>query len=395
MVEGRRPGERWPPGPREAALLANYLSSFAIGLAIGGVIPFLTLVLERRGVEEIVVGANSAAGSLGIVALAPFVPRIVQRFGMAASVTGGLLVSTVALLLLGVFESLWAWFLLRPLVAGGTVIQWVVSETWMNAISTSRDRGRVMAVYVTAVAAGFAVGPVLLAVVGVDGWLPYLLFGAGILFSAAPMVAVARYAPPMRSREIATPLFLMRRAPTIFAAMIAVGIYAGGSFTFLPIYGLRGGLGQTDAVLVLTAFLAGNLLFQIPVGWLADRFNQRLLLIGCAVIGVVSPLMMILVFAGPLVGIGPTLLVLLAVWGGAIFGFYTIAITMLGGRFRGEDLALANAAFIMTFECANIAGPALTGAAMWIWSPHGMMGFLVFVAVFFIAVAAVRGLKPE
>jgi GntR family transcriptional regulator/MocR family aminotransferase len=48
MVEGRRPGERWPPGPREAALLANYLSSFAIGLAIGGVIPFLTLVLERR-----------------------------------------------------------------------------------------------------------------------------------------------------------------------------------------------------------------------------------------------------------------------------------------------------------------------------------------------------------
>ena len=395
MAERRRRDLAWPPGPREAVLLANYLSSFTIGLAIGGVIPFLTLVLERRGVEEIVVGANSAAASVGIIALAPFVPRLVRRFGMAASVTGGLLVSTAALLLLGVFESLWAWFLLRPLVAGGTVIQWVVSETWMNAVSTTRDRGRIMAVYVTAIAAGFAVGPALLAVVGVDGWAPFLVFGAGILFSAAPMVAVARYAPSMRSTGIATPVFLMRRAPTIFAAMIAVGLYTGGTFTFLPIYGLRSGLDQTGAVLMLTAFLAGNMLFQIPLGWLADRFSQRLLLIACAVIAAVAPLLMSLLFAGPQAGIGPVALVLLAVWGGAGFGFYTIAITMLGGRFRGEDLALANAAFVMTFECANIAGPALTGAAMWIWSPHGMMGFLVVVAVLFIAVAAIRGLAPE
>jgi MFS family permease len=141
-------------GGRLAVLVANYLSSFAIGLAIGGIVPFLSLVMERRGVGEVMIGANPAAASLGIIVVAPFVPAIVRRVGLATSVIAGIVISVVAFLAMGIFESLAAWFLLRPIVAGGTAIQWIVSETWMNAISTRRDRGRIMAVYVTAVAAG-------------------------------------------------------------------------------------------------------------------------------------------------------------------------------------------------------------------------------------------------
>lgn len=374
-------------GDRRAVLFANYLSSFTIGLAVGGIIPFLSLLMERQGVAEVVIGANTAVASCGIIAVAPFVPAIARRFGLATSVVGGILISVSAFLLMAVFTSIEAWFVLRPIAAGGTAIHWIVSETWMNAVSTRRDRGRIMAIYVTAIAAGFAAGPAILTVTGIEGWAPFLVFGAGVALSALPLALVARHAPSLKIESLGTPVFLARNAPTIFAAIVATGLYAGGCFAFLPIYGLRSGLGQDEAVFLLTAFLAGNLVFQIPVGWLADRVNHRLLLLGCAAIATVAPLLV-----QPLLAMPVPLAVLLSIWGGAVFALYTVGITMLGERFHGGELAAANAAFVMTFELANVAGPPAVGEAIGWWTPHGMMAVLVVVAAAFALVTIFRGI---
>lgn len=389
---GAEPGPGAPAGPRlgrrEAVLAANYLSSFAIGLAVGGIVPFLSLLMERRGIDETLIGANTAAGSLGIICLAPFVPAVVRRFGLAASVTGGIVVSVAAFLCMGAFDSLAAWFVLRPIAAGGTAIHWIVSETWMNAVSTRRDRGRIMAVYVTMIAGGFAAGPALLTVTGVEGWTPFLVFGAFILFSAAPLVVVARYAPALSIRSVGTPRFLARQAPTICAAVVAAGLYAGACFAFLPIYGLRNGLSEADALLPLTAFMAGNLVFQLPVGWLADRVDHRALLLGCAAVALVAPFLFPLV-----VGTVWPMVAVATAWGGAAFALYTVGIVMLGERFEGGELMAANAAFVTTLEIANVAGPLAAGASLRLWPPHGMMAFLVCVAAGFAAITVFRGLR--
>ena len=81
-----------------------------------------------------------------------------------------------------------------------------------------------------------------------------------------------------------------------------------------------------------------------------------------------------------------SLALLLAVWGGAVFGFYTIGLTMLGERFASGDIVTANAAYVMTFEFANTVGPPLAGLAMSLWSPHGMMAMLFCAALIFISV---------
>ena len=85
----------------------------------------------------------------------------------------------------------------------------------------------------------------------------------------------------------------------------------------------------------------------------------------------------------------------LFVWGGAAFGLYTVAVTMLGERYRGGELAAANAAFVMTFELANMLGPPAAGSAMDAWQPYGLMVWMTAVAVIFTALAIARGLKPR
>ena len=170
-------------GKRAAILVANYLSSFTIGIAVGGISPFLSMILEARGVNETTIGANAAAGSIGIICVAPFVPAIVRHFGLAISVVAGIFLSVVAFLAMAVIDSLVAWFVLRFVFAGGLAIHWVVSETWMNALSTRRDRGQILSIYVTAIAAGFATGPAVLGIVGMSGWLPFTIFAAGELLT--------------------------------------------------------------------------------------------------------------------------------------------------------------------------------------------------------------------
>ena len=389
-IQGDDAQHRAPPpdsrGGRTAVLIANYLSCFAIGLAVGGSIPLLSLIMERRGVSETLIGANTAMGSIGVICIAPFVPMIVRRFGLAPSVIAGIVLSVASFLAMAVFDSLTAWFVLRPLYAGGLGIHWIVSETWMNTVASNRNRGRIMAIYVTTIAAGMAAGPAILGVTGTEGWMPFAVFGAATFLAALPLALVARYAPQSQIGGHGTPALLIRGAPTVFAAVVAVGLYSGACFVFLPIYGLRSGMAEADAVFLLTAFLAGNLLFQVPIGWLADRINLRLLLLACAAVAIVAPFLIAGVIGAPVV-----LAIFMALWGGAVFAFYTVGITMLGQRFQAGELAAANAAFVMTFEIANVIGPPAAGLALRLWMPHGMMVFLVAVAAVFGLIIVIRG----
>ena len=67
--------------------------------------------------------------------------------------------------------------------------------------------------------------------------------------------------------------------------------------------------------------------------------------------------------------------------GGAVLGFYSLSLTILGERYPVESLALANAAFLILYQVGGMAGPASAGAAMDLWDPHGFALVLGALAV--------------
>jgi len=371
------------------SLVAHFASSLSIGIAVGGMVPLISLTLESRDVDSVLIGVNSGMTSLGVIAAAPWVPTIIRRLGAAEGIVLGLMLTSVAVLLLAFTESLLVWFFLRFLIGVGVVTQWVVSETWMQAIVSERRRGLVMSGYVTSIAAGFAVGPVVLSIVGTEGLLPFAIFAAMMAATALPMLPIRRWVPAFALGQRGSVRRLLREAPTIATAALAVGLVDSAFFTFIPLYGVRIGMPTETAVTLLTVVLAGNVLLQIPLGWLADQVSRRMLLVVLAVLCCAGPGL-----SGWLLTIGsiwvyPSLFV----WGGAAFGIYTVAVTMLGERYRGGELAAANAAFVMTFELANLLGPPAAGSAMEAWQPHGLMVWMTLIAVIFAALAFVRGLR--
>jgi predicted MFS family arabinose efflux permease len=79
---------------------------------------------------------------------------------------------------------------------------------------------------------------------------------------------------------------------------------------------------------------------------------------------------------------------LLFLWGGTIFAFYTVGLSLLGQSFPAGQFAAANASFIVLYELGSVTGPVIGGAAMDVMGPHGMLVMVGGAALGFLLVAA-------
>ena len=363
---------------RRLALLAVFASALSFSISLGGLVPWMALSLEGRGTEEAVIGIVCAANPFGVMLAAPLVPRLLRRIGSADAMLGGVFVSVVTIALLPVFDSVAGWLVLRLISGLAGSVPWVVTETWINAVAGDRSRARVVALYGTVMAVGFTTGPVVLTVTGTEGLAAVLCF-AGLNASAlVPIFLVRRLAPIVSYAESPRLSGIALAMPAILAAAFLSGAVDTAFFGFLPIWGMRAGLDETFAVTLLSVFVAGNVLLQLPLGWLADVLGYRPVMLVCGLASILGPILTLETIELPIV-----LCVVMFVWGGMLWGTYTIGLAALGQRFRSGPLAAANAAFVMVYTLANITGPPLAGLAIAAWNPHGLIALMLGFAVAF------------
>ncbi|MDA0701925.1 MAG: MFS transporter [Proteobacteria bacterium] len=373
--------------------LAAVMSCVGVsGLCFGLTSPLLTLLLERQGVDAVLIGLSAATSSLAVLFIGPLVPALVARLGTLGALYSALAVAVAALLMLPLFPNVYAWFPIRFVLGAAIAVQWIASEIWVNRISTEEGRGTTVGIYSMLFAVGFAIGPLLIVAVGSVGWAPFLVAAALLAVSALPLTAARGLAPRISARGGGGLLTVAKHAPLLLVCAWTCGAVVMSVVALLPIYGLRSGLDEDAVVAMVSVFLIGNAALQIPIGWLSARMPRRSLLAGLAVLGIVGPLLL-----APALASGFTLWILLFLWGGAVVGFYTVGLVALGERFPGSQIAAANAAFVMVFEFGSVTGPALTGAALAAWTPHGFVVALAGICVFFLALLAFlrRAGEPE
>jgi len=302
---------------------------------------------------------------------------------MAAGIVWGVGV----LLLFGLTDDLSAWFALRFLFGLTLALPWVVGEAWINAVATNAAREWVRAYYATALAGGFMLGLLVLTVIGSQGSASFVFIAGTGAISACPICWVRRLAPDLRVYHQVGAFSMIWVAPTIFMTAAVQGALDGGIFPFLPIYVLRHGLDESTAALALDTFMAGNVVLQIPLGLMLNRVKRRLMLLLAAGLMTVLPLLIPVVF-----GQWWLLMAVLFVWGGMVWGSYTIALAMMGDRFKTGQITLANATFIAVVEITNLAGPPIAGVAIDAADGQGLIGFFVFFSGVLFTVVALRGL---
>lgn len=375
-----------PPVRRNASLLAVFASNVGFGMAFGGLSPLIALALEDRGFSETLIGVNSAMGAVGVTLFAPVAPKLLMRYGAGGALFLCSLIFIGAIALLPSFESYSAWLILRFFIGAGIAMPWVLSETWTNQITTPKVRGRVMAIHATTIAAGFTAGPALLAIAGTEGATPFYMCALILAFAMSPLLYIQQWFPKIADGGKAKLSGIFLLAPTIFGAAFVAGALDTTVFSLLPIWGLRMGFDEAQAVTILSIFIAGNLLLQVPVGWLGDRVGRRPVMILCGSVATLGALL-----SSQLAAHWYPMLAVMFIWGGMGWALYSLALAMMGERFTGGTLAAANAAFIVAFEVANITAPPTAGFVMGATGPNGLLAFMGGTTLLFTLFVAFRG----
>lgn len=367
-------------GSRIRSLAAVLAASFGVGITISLTTPLVSLTVERAGYGGIVAGALMAVYAVMTLAVGPFTPALLRRYGTIAILVCGMLLAALTLLVFPLTASLVLWFLLRLVMGLGFSFAWIASETWINAIATEADRGRIIGLYASIWGVGIAAGPAILVLTGTEGLLPFAVGAALLAASVLPIWLARDLAPKLQAPAAPWGIpAVVRAAPLAIGAGVLSGIGEATFFALMPVYGLRVGFDEAGAVLLTTVFGLGAIAFQTPTGWLADRMSRRGLLAGTVVLALFCAV------AVPLAPGSPVLWPLVFLWGGMIAGFYTLGLVLLAQQFAGGDLAAANTTFIMSYTVGMIAGPLVAGAAMEAWNPHGLilaicLSYIVFLA---------------
>lgn len=369
-------------GRQQAISLAAIISTaFGVGLAFGIGVPLTALTFAASQQSEWMIGLAGAAPALGVLAMLPFVPRIMARLGPVAAIAGGCVLGALGFFALYAFASPWAWIALRCLMSAGLALPWLGGETWINSVSSQNVRNRVIAVYVSVFFIGFALGPPALQIVGTDGLLPYAIGAVGVTLSALPIVLAYKLAPPFDHDETTGLVAAGRIAPIATIGGFIAGFSEMTFFSLLPNVALAAGSSQNEALNLLTMLLLGGIFLQFPLGWISDKLPR--VTVHLSVIAAMCVLLWSLpsLLAMPFVpGIVAFLL------GGIVLGFYTSSLAIIGEEVGPRDLAAANVAFLVMYQLGGMAGPLAAGVAM-TWAPA--IGFVATLTAAMLVFAAI------
>lgn len=352
---------------RRRNLYAACAAVVVFGFALGLTYPLLSLLLEAQGHSNLVIGLNAAMSPLGIVAFSVFIPVLARRWGTRNVAMTAAALTALVLLSYKVFTSLEAWFVLR-LVQGMVVSTlFVLSESWIVKFAHQANRGKVVAIYGASLSASFGAGPLMISIIGIEGWMPFLL-GAGVLVAALIPMSMVRE-PRLESEPTAGWSDIARfvpLAPVLLAAVFMFAVFDAATLSLIPVYGIQIGFDVATSANMLTALIVGNVVLQFPIGWLADRYDRRILL------GVLAAVTLVGLLVLPLVAGGWAQWPVLVLVGATGYGLYTVALALLGDRFSGHQLIAGSAAFATFWGAGALAGSLIGGGAMEAFGPQGL-----------------------
>lgn len=379
----------------------SFLALFAIvGIALYGLPFFYDFMVREFGWSRAQVTSGNAISKLVIGPLFGFFAGwAVDRFGPRRLMIAGILMAGIALVGLGSITTLagfYFFYLFNALgyVCGGPLPNQVLLSRWFT-----RARGRAMGIAYVGIGLGGALVPFLAVwLTRSFGWHTALkILGGLIVLVALPLALIVKNAPgdsgPARAsspgtRASARAVF---RAPAFYLLLLAsmCSIAAvGGTNQHLKLFlSLDHAYSQADAAKIASLILASSLIGRLAMGWLADRFPKKyVMLLIYAIVAAAIPLLF-------LTGAPAMIYVFAIVFGIGLGGEYMVIPLMAAELFGVQVLGRAMGVILTADGVAEAVAPVLVGRLRDVTGSYAT-GFSVLIA-FAVAGAIAVALLPR
>lgn len=347
---------------------ALFLSVILMQLSSGGVGPLDALSGITLDFSTTQIGLLGSAHFLGFFIGCWWAPRLMGSVGHARAFAAFTAAGTIGLMAHMLVVDPWAWAGMR--VASGICVAgcYTVIEAWLNAKITNETRGRAMGVYRVTDMGAQLLAQMMISVLEPASYVSYNILAMFCCASLLPLVLTKRRQPETPAAPRLRPSLAFRASP-LAATGVIVASLSGATFRMVgPLYGNKVGLGVDQIAYFLAVFILGGALAQIPVGWLADKFDRRYVMIGLSVAAIIS-----CIVTASLQGLSANGVMLTAFFFGLTsFPIYSVAAAHANDFATTEERVELAAALMFCFALGAIAAPLVASGLIERFGPAAM-----------------------
>lgn len=355
--------------------LAVSVSGFSQGLLL----PLLSLLLEKSGVSSDFNGLSAAALYLGMMLASLLMEKPVRRFGYKPVILFGFGLVILSISLFPIWTNFYFWIVLRFFVGVGDSALHYATQTWITSTADPENRGRSISLYGLAYGIGFGLGPLGILLLDFGNWVPFTFAVGLFLLILIPILKLKNEKPEELKGQHKEKRFIRVYAMAGIALMpmFIYGLLEATLNTSFPIYGLRMGFTDATISLLLSSFVIGSLILQLPLGIISDKIGRRKVLIIVTLIGG------ILFAFVPYVDTTVELFILFVVAGGLLGSLFSLGLAYVADLVPPALLPTANIIAGIHFGLGSMIGPYAGGLTIKYISPNGLFYFISLMIISF------------
>ncbi|PKP70032.1 MAG: MFS transporter [Alphaproteobacteria bacterium HGW-Alphaproteobacteria-4] len=310
-------------------------------------------------------------------------PGLIRRVGHVRVFAAlGSLISAV-LVLYAAAPHWVAWALMRVLIGFSFSGVYITAESWLNAASTNETRGQSLSAYMIVQMIGIIVAQLLMNTGDPSGFMLFIIPSVLVSLSFTPILLSVAPAPVFETTARMSFRRLYQVSPLGCVGIFLMGGVFSALFGMASVWGGRAGLSVPQISAFVAAVYVGGLLFQYPIGWVSDRMDRRLLVLGLSALGAVLTGAVFLFDPGFVV-----LLVMAAAIGGIANPIYSLLLAHTNDFLDQTDMASASAGLLFINGLGAISGPLVTG---WLMEVTGDGGFFLYIGLLMAGIAGYAG----
>jgi len=338
------------------------------GLTQGLLLPLISIIFEKNGVSSSLNGMHATALYLGVLLISPFLEKPLKKFGYKPLILLGGFIVLLSLALFPLWHSFMFWFFLRLFVGIGDHMLHFATQTWITDFSPPNIRGRNISFYGLFFGLGFAGGPLLTPLVEISESLPFIVATVISLLSWATVFLLKNEHPHTEDEHPGFFATLKRFSEAWQHAWVA--LLLPFAFGFLeasingnfPIYALRENISLQQVSIILPAFAAGGIIFQLPLGLLSDRLSRKAVLTFSLFIGCIS-FIAATFLSHSFVG----LLICFFISGMFVGSLFSLGISYMADLLPKHLLPAGNLLCGILYSVGSLIGPFIGGVVIQYW----------------------------
>jgi MFS family permease len=354
------------------SFVALFLSVILLQLSSGGVGPLDAISGITLGFDTAQIGILGSAHFVGFFIGCWWAPRLMGDVGHARAFSAFTVLGAIGLIGHMMLPDPTAWAIMR--IATGICVAgcYTVIEAWLQAEVTNETRGRAMGLYRIADMGASLVAQLLIGVLAPAAYVSYNLLAIFCCAALLPMALTKRPQPETPSAPRLRPMLAVTRSP-LAAAGVVVAALSSASFRMVgPVYGQGVGLALDQIALFMAAFVAGGALAQYPVGWLADKYDRRWVLIWLSVAAIASCMVTASLSDLPTSGIFLTAMI----FGLTTFPIYSVAAAHAHDFAADDERVELSAALMFWYATGAIAAPYAASILMEHFGPPALFAMI-------------------